>query len=116
MPVQAATAIISTGTQIAGTIAGFRDARARTLFEQNLSLLDYDQKQKLNNELIKANSEDARQAILASTLGGISKSRVDSFGAIALEREKTNKIVTILGVVTGVGVLTFILFQASSKK
>lgn len=116
MPVLAATSIISTGTQIASTIAGTRDARARTIYEQNLAMLDYDQKQKLNNQLIKANSEDARQAIIASTLGNIGKSRVDSFGAIALEREKTNKIVTILGVGTGIALLAFILYSTSSKK
>jgi hypothetical protein len=101
MPIQA----INAGTQIASTIAGFADARKRTQFEQQLALLDYDQKKKLNDELIKANSEDARQMILASSLGNISGKRVDSLAALAIEKEKTNKVVTIIGI--GAGILLF---------
>jgi hypothetical protein len=37
-------AVVSAGTAVAGTIAGTRDARLRTQYEQQLSLLDYDQK------------------------------------------------------------------------
>ena len=39
-------------------------------------------------DLIKANSEDTRQQILASTLGGVSNKRVETLGALAIEREK----------------------------
>lgn len=111
-----ATSIISTGTQIAGTIAGTRDARLKTQYEQNLSLLDFDQKKQLNDALLKANSEEARQRILANALGGVSQARVQTFGNIALEREKTNQIVTILGVVAGIGLLGFLLLTLNRKK
>lgn len=110
------TAIISTGTQIAGTIAGTRDARLRAQFEQNLSLLDFDQKKQLNDALLKANSEEARQKILANALGGVSQARVQTFGNIALEREKTNQVVTILGVLAGIGLLGFLLITLNRKK
>jgi hypothetical protein len=115
MPITA-TAIISTGTQIAGTIAGTRDARLRTRYEQNLSLLDFDQKKQLNDALLKANSEESRQRILANALGGVSQARVQSFGNIALEREKTNQVVTILGVLAGIGLLGFLLLTLNRKK
>jgi len=111
-----ATAIISTGTQIAGTIAGTRDARLRTQYEQNLSLLDFDQKKQLNDALLKANSEESRQKILANALGGVSQARVQTFGNIALEREKTNQVVTILGVIAGIGLLGFLLLTLNNKK
>lgn len=111
-----ATAIIGTGTQIAGTIAGTRDARLRTQYEQNLSLLDFDQKKQLNDALLKANSEESRQKILANALGGVSQARVQTFGNIALEREKTNQVVTILGVLAGIGLLGFLLLTLNNKK
>jgi hypothetical protein len=115
MPI-GATAIASVVTQIAGTIAGTRDARLRTQYEQNLSILDFDQKKQLNDALLKANSEESRQKILANALGGVSQARVQTFGNIALEREKTNQVVTILGVIAGIGLLGFLLLTLNRKK
>lgn len=115
MPITA-TAIISAGTAIAGTIAGTRDTRLRNQYEAQLSLLDYDQKKQLNDSLLKANSEQARQQILANALGGVSQARVQTFGNIALEREKTNQVVTILGVIAGIGLLGFLLLTLTRKK
>ena len=103
--VTAAAAVVTAGTGVATAIAGTADSRKRTQFLQQLELLDYDQKKKLNDDLIKANSEDARQQILANTLGGISGKRVDTLGALAIEKEKTNKVVTIIGL--GAGILLF---------
>jgi hypothetical protein len=108
--------VVSAGTAVAGTIAGTRDARLRTQYEQQLSLLDYDQKKQLNDTLLKANSEQARQQILANALGGVSQARVQTFGNIALEREKTNQVVTILGVIAGIGLLGFLLLTLTRKK
>ena len=55
MPVTATViaAAVSAGTATAGTIAGVRDARLRNRYEQALSTLDFDQKKKLNDELMK---------------------------------------------------------------
>ncbi len=105
----------SAGAGIAGTIAGTRDSRLRTQYEQQLGLLDYDQKKQLNDALIKAQNETARQQILANALGGVSQARVQTFGNIALEREKTNQVVTILGVIAGIGLLGFLLFTAKKS-
>jgi hypothetical protein len=109
-------AIAGVVTQIAGTIAGTRDARLRAQFEQNLGLLDFDQKKQLNDALLRANSEESRQRILANALGGVSQARVQTFGNIALEREKTNQVVTILGVLAGIGLLGFLLLTLNRKK
>ena len=109
-------AIAGVVTQIAGTIAGTRDTRLRNRYEANLSLLDFDQKKQLNDALLKANSEESRQRILANALGGVSQARVQTFGNIALEREKTNQVVTILGVLAGIGLLGFLLITLNRKK
>jgi hypothetical protein len=115
--VTAAAAVVTAGTGVATAIAGTNDSRKRTYYLQQLELLDYDQKKKLNDDLIKANSEDTRQQILASTLGNVSGKRVETLGALALEREKTNKIVTIIGL--GAGILLFggvVLLLVNEKK
>ena len=118
MPVTATViaAAVSAGTATAGTIAGVRDSRLRNRYEQALSTLDFDQKKKLNDELLKAQDEQSRQQILANALGGVSQARVQTFGNIALEREKTNSVVTILGVIAGIGLLGFLLISMKSKK
>jgi hypothetical protein len=112
----AVTAAISAGTSVAVAIAGTRDARERTFFLQQMESLDYDQKKRLNDKLIQANSEEARQAILASTLGSVSSKRVETLGNLALEKEKTNKVVTIIGL--GAGILLFggVLLVLTDKK
>ena len=114
--VTAAAAVVTAGTGVATAIAGTRDARQRTYFLQQMETLDYDQKKKLNDDLIKANSEQARQEILASTLGSVSGKRVDTLGALAIEKEKTKKVVTIIGL--GAGILLFggIIFVLIDKK
>jgi hypothetical protein len=115
--VTAAASVISSGAGVAVSIAGLTDARNRTQVVQALELLDYDQKKKLNSDLINANSEQARQQILANTLGSVATKRVDTLGTLALEREKTNKVVTIIGL--GAGILLFggmILILSDKKK
>ena len=104
------------GTAIAGTIAGTRDSRLRVQYEQALSTLDFDQKKQLNDALLKSNNENTRQQILANALGGVSQARVQGLSDIALEREKTNKVVTILAVVAGIGLLGFLLITLKEKK
>jgi hypothetical protein len=109
--VSAAAAIITAGTGVATAIAGTHDARKREFYLQNLAALDFEQKKKLNDDLIKANSEQARQEILASTLGNIGGKRVETLGALAIEKEKTNKIVTIVGLGTGVLLLGGVIYS-----
>lgn len=111
-----AAAVVTAGTGVATAIAGTADARKRNFYMANLEALDYDQKKKLNDDLIKASSADARQKILADTLGGISNTRVQTLGAVALEKEKTNKIVTIIGVGAGVLLLGSFVYILSRKK
>ena len=111
-----AAAVVTAGTGVATAIAGTAVARKRNFYMANLEALDYDQKKKLNDDLIKASSADARQKILADTLGGISNTRVQTLGAVALEKEKTNKIVTIIGVGAGVLILGSFVYILGRKK
>lgn len=99
VPVMAIAAVASSVTGIANAISGTSDAAKRRLYEQNIGLLNLDQQKALNKQLINANSEDARQAILANTLGQIGSARVNALSAVQVEKEKTKKVLTIAAVV-----------------
>lgn len=101
VPVMAVSAAVSAVTGVATAISGISDASKRRIYEQNLGLLTLDQQKALNKQLISANSENARQQILASTLGSIGTARVTALSTVQVEREKTKKVVTIV-VIAGV--------------
>lgn len=107
----AISAGVSAVTGIATAISGTSDAAKRRLYEQNLGLLSLDQQKALNKQLIAANSEDARQAILANTLGQIGSARVNALSAVQVEKEKTKKVLTIAaiaGVVLVLGIVVIL--------
>jgi hypothetical protein len=110
----AGTAVAGALTGIASAIANTKDMNQRRRFVQNLSALDYDQKVILNKQLIEANSEAARQQILADTLGKLDVARIDALGKVQAEKEKTKKAMYIVAGIGGlivVGGLTVSLIN-----
>ena len=109
MPITAAAAAQAVAS-IATSINGISDANKRRKFEQNLAALDYDQKIALNKLLMGAQSEQAREQILGDTLGKLNTARVDALGKIQIEKEKTKKVLLVVGAVGAViGILAFIV-------
>lgn len=98
LPIAAAAQVVQAGAAVVSTISSISDASKRRLYEQNLGLLSLDQQKALNKQLIAANSEDARQAILANTLGQIGSARVNALSAVQVEKEKTKKVLTIAAI------------------
>ena len=106
---------VGAGAGVASAIASTSDANKRRLYAQNLSLLDFDQKKKLNDALLATNSEAAKQQLLADVLGKINTARVDSLGKLAQEKEKTKKTLLTVAIIAG-SVLTLGLFLVFYKK
>ena len=110
--VSVATAAISAGTAIAGTNA----AATKTRYEQNLASLSFDQQALLSKELTEATSEEARNTIIANTLGTLNAARVTGISNVATEKEKTKKTLLTVGIIAGtVTVLGVLLIGKSSK-
>lgn len=103
-------AVVSAGTGVANAISGNADARKRRLYEQNLALLTFDQKEKLEKLVREANSEDARQAILAQTIGSANTARIEGLSKLQAEKEKTKKTVITIALVGGFIVIGGLLF------
>lgn len=113
--VATAAAVVGAGAGVASAIGSTSDANKRRLYAQNLSLLDFDQKKKLNDALLATNSEAAKQQLLADVLGKLNTARVDSLGKLAQEKEKTKKTLITVAIIAG-SVLTLGLLLVFYKK
>jgi hypothetical protein len=108
--ISAASSVVTAGTSIVGAITGTSDAAKRRMYEQNLALLNVDEKRKLEKLLRDAGSEQARQQVLAATLGQLGTARIEALSRLEQEREKTKKTVLILSIVGGVVLIGGLIF------
>lgn len=114
VPVIAASAAVQAVGSIAGSIAAIGDATKRRQYEQALASLNYDQQVQLNKLLLEANSEQARQDILAKTLTGSADSRINALTTLSKEKESTNrqlKTVALIGGILLIGIFGLILIK-----
>lgn len=102
VPVMAISAGVSAVTGIVNSISAISDANKRRTYEQNLGLLTLDQKKALETLLIKAGSEQAREQILAQTLGSANTARIDALAKLQTEKEKTKKTIIVVSIVGGI--------------
>lgn len=116
MPLPVAIAAVSAAVSIGSSIAGVSDANKRRLYEQNLALLNVDEKRKLDSMLQSAKSEEARQQILASTLGTIGSARVNALAQVQAEKEKTKKTLLIVGIGAVVVLVVGLIYISTKKK
>jgi hypothetical protein len=61
-----ATTIVSTLAQTAGTISQVADAKKRREYEQGLSMLTLEERQRLERDLLRTTSKDKRLEVLAN--------------------------------------------------
>jgi hypothetical protein len=111
-----AAAIIGTGVEAAKAIAGTSDAAKRRIYEQNLAFLSADDKKKLDKLLLDAGTTQAKQQILAQTLGQVGSARVQAIAQLEAEKEKTNKTILIIASVAGILLLGGIVLILTKKK
>lgn len=102
--------IAQAGVSIVSALSGTSDAAKRRIYEQNLALLNVDEKRKLEKLLRDAGSEQARQQVLAATLGQLGTARIEALSRLEQEREKTKKTVLILSIVGGVVLIGGLIF------
>lgn len=115
MPV-IASQVANALANVTNAVTNTMDASKRRKYEQNLANLSFDQKVILNKELANAKSDSDKQAILGNVLGGLSSSRIDALSKIQVEREKTKKIVIILGISFVFVVSSLMIFLKFKKK
>lgn len=114
--VQAGASAVQAVAGVVNSIAGISDMNKRRLYEQNLGLLNLDQKAKLDQLLRSAKSEEARQAILAQTLSTANSARIDALAKVQAEKEKTKKTVLVVSIVGGIVLLGGLLLILAKRK
>lgn len=101
------SAATNIGASIFSTLANISDQKKRRLFEQNLATLSLDQQKKLERELMDANSESQRLAILSNALTQVNLQRITGVAELYAqqERAKRNQQLIIGGVLIFGGIL-----------
>jgi hypothetical protein len=115
MPI-VASQVANALANVTNAVTNTMDASKRRKYEQNLANLSFDQKVKLDKELANAKSDSDKQAILGSVLGGLSSSRIDALSKVQVEREKTKKIIIILGISFAVVVSSILIYMKFKKR
>ena len=116
MPIPIAIAAASAAVSIGTSIAGVADAGKRRTYEQNLARLNVEEKRRLESMLQSAKSEEARQQILASTLGTIGSARVSALAQVQAEKEKTKKTLLVVGIGAVVILVVGLIYISTKKK
>lgn len=110
---------ISSGGDIAATaitlIGSIKDKNKRAAFQNTFSLLELDQKEKLEKLLIEANSETERLSILTKALTSVNLQRVSNIAEMYAQRERKlrNEKLLIGGGVLVAGLIIVILIVKS---
>lgn len=110
------SASIQALTGIATAIASINDADKRRKFEQQIALMNFDQREKLDKALRESKSADGRQLIVGQLLSGTSVARIDALSKVQVEKEKTKKVLLITGIAGGIILLGGFLFLIAKRK
>lgn len=116
MAVPVIIGVASAATGIVSAISSTSDAAKKRTYEQNLAFLSIDEKKKLDRLLLGAKSEEARQQILAATLGSISSARVGAMATLQAEKEKTKKTLLVVGIIAGAVIIGGLVFILTKRK
>lgn len=116
MAVPVIIGVASAATGIVNAISSTSDAAKKRTYEQNLAFLSIDEKKKLDRLLLGAKSEEARQQILAATLGSISSARVGAMATLQAEKEKTKKTLLVVGIIAGAVIIGGLVFILTKRK
>jgi len=101
MPVQAAVAAVGVGTQVAQTVASIQDMNKRRQFEQNLSMLDNQQRLDLEKALQRSTSLDNKMAILTNAISNIRSAQTTTILSSTINAKSKQEMTTAILLVGG---------------
>lgn len=117
-----APAIAQTATAIPKLIAEIGDQRQRRIYEQSYAQLSATQKAALDKAMLEQNDEQARDRLLADTLGQYNVARINAITQAysekqrsELEKAKLMNNIIIIGVISGTALLAVLLYINRKK-
>jgi hypothetical protein len=108
-----ATTIVSTLAQTAGTISQVADAKKRREYEQGLSMLTLEERQRLERDLLRTTSKDKRLEVLANAFAQIKSTQTATALTAKQKAEARRETLTAIIVVGGAALilLTVVLLK-----
>ena len=111
------SSIVGAGAATGGAIASTKNAKLRREYEQNLAVLNQQEKDALEKKLQKQKTTEERQKVLADTLSNITITRLNAIEQQKLENKKTfNKLLVIGGISVGILIVGLIIVKAKKGK
>lgn len=92
MAVQAVMAAVGSVAEVGKTIAEISDIGKRRKFEQALQSLNIEEQRKINDQLLKANTQAKKLEILSQSLSDIKKAEIQEQG-----KKETRLALIVLG-------------------
>lgn len=92
--------VASVGSSVFSLISNIQDSKQRALFDANFRALSSDQQKKIEQDVLKSNSQTDRLKILANALTQLSISRISTQAGLIGEEEKKkrNQMIVIGGI------------------
>jgi F0F1-type ATP synthase membrane subunit c/vacuolar-type H+-ATPase subunit K len=111
------SSIVGAGAATAGAIGSTKNAKLRREYEQNLAVLNQQEKDALEKKLQETKTTEERHKILADTLSNITMTRLNAIEQQKLENKKTfNKLLVIGGISVAILIIGLIIVKVKKSK
>ena len=111
------SSIVGAGAATTSAISGTKNAKLKREYENNLALLNQQEKNALEKKLQEKKTIEERNKILADTLSNITMARINAIEQQKLENKKTfNKLLVIGGISVAILIVGLIIVKVKKRK
>jgi hypothetical protein len=110
------TSIIGAGAATASAIASTHNNKLKREYEQNLAALNQTEKDKLEKDMVRQKTLEARKKLLADTLSNVAQARVKAIEDKKAEEQKSLNNLKLIGGIGGVILIVGLVILYAKKK
>ena len=110
------SAIVGAGAATANAIASTHNNKLKREYEQNLAALNQTEKDKLEKDMLKQKTLEARKKLLADTLGKVAEARAKAVEDKKAEEQKSLNNLKLIGGIGGVILIVGLVILYAKKK
>jgi hypothetical protein len=110
------TSIIGAGAATASAIASTHNNKLKREYEQNLAALNQTEKDKLEKDMVRQKTLEARKKLLADTLSNVAQARAKAIEDKKAEEQKSLNNLKLIGGIGGVILIVGLVILYAKKK
>jgi len=110
------SAIVGAGAATANAIASSHNNKLKREYEQNLAALNQTEKDKLERDMLKQKTLEARKKLLADTLSNVAQARAKAIEDKKAEEQKSLNNLKLIGGIGGVILIVGLVILYAKKK